>query len=253
MNTRASYGFLDRLKKSCGVGFTLIELLVVIAIIAILAGLLLPALSKAKAASLATKCQNNIKQMMLAVQLFGYDNENYLPEPNWNSPWVAKGWLYDATPGSVPNFANAPYSANPELAYQGGLLYTYVQTMTVYRCPAEKTNMIASYSSRANKMTSFLMNGAVCGYGAIGGKSYLVERFQPTDIIYWQAAEPNPGDWNDGSSSPAEGIANTHNQGTSIGVVDGHVEYVKTVDFVTEAAIPTRTRLFCSPASTTGH
>jgi len=121
-------GHVERPPRHPSIGFTLIELLVVIAIIAILAGMLLPALAKAKAKATGISCLNNTKQLMLGYLMYaGDNNEKVLDAANW----VGSGWL-DWTIAAV----NTNFSL---LVGSNSLIAPYIgQSRNVFQCPADK-------------------------------------------------------------------------------------------------------------------
>jgi prepilin-type N-terminal cleavage/methylation domain-containing protein len=141
--------------------FTLIELLVVIAIIAILAAMLLPALSRAKNKALATYCMNNERQLTLAWLMYPDDNNSQLVQnvgdaqpavlPSGGPGYVPNGtWCYGNV-STLPDETNGTWLTS-------SLLGPYAKSIPVYKCPGDSGNPTGTPRVRSISMNCF-MNG----------------------------------------------------------------------------------------------
>ena len=119
--------------------FTLIELLVVIAIIAILAAMLLPALSKAKARAQGTRCLSNVKQLQLAWQLYADDNGDVIPPSAGGSPATNQSWC-------AGNFSANPPDKTDLNLIKNSLMGPLASSTGIYKCPGDTTDNVRSFS-----------------------------------------------------------------------------------------------------------
>jgi len=222
------------LPKRRVVGFTLIELLVVIAIISILAALLLPALSKAKAQAQSTACLNHLKQLQVAWELYAGENGDALVlnkdgddgTGNWVSlpgSWVLGNATMDVTTTNI----------------ETGALFPYVKTVAIYHCPTDKSTVTTD--SRLLRTRSYglqmWLNGTEEGQFYIRRQTRSAQIPNPSkvfafiDVSQWLidsgvfCIDPNAPELGAEQDNWCYQPSDRHSQGANLSFVDGHVEH----------------------------
>jgi prepilin-type N-terminal cleavage/methylation domain-containing protein/prepilin-type processing-associated H-X9-DG protein len=243
-------------------GFTLIELLVVIAIIAILAALLLPTLAKSKEQSQGIKCISNLRQLTLGWAMYNGDNRDYFVV-NGNNGDSPGGTVAAPTPGVNPQWCPDDMSQGADVPgeqisipwIQAGLLYPYVGSPGVYRCPADSStynpanNTVYPIGSGGTpRARSMSMNAWVSPSAGAAG---AYEEGTPAYRIYyktsdlsvpgpaglWLLIDENPYSINDGyfldipvNDGWTDCPASYHNRACGISFCDGHAQIRKWTD-----------------------
>jgi prepilin-type N-terminal cleavage/methylation domain-containing protein/prepilin-type processing-associated H-X9-DG protein len=217
-----------------GGAFTLIELLVVIAIIAILAALLLPAISRVPDKSKQAACANNLRQLSLASQIYTADNDGKLVE-NFPTGQNTNSWV-------LGNLKIANNATNENLL-KLGKLFPYASHLGVYRCPADISQVGGFARIRSFSMNSWLGSREMEPMTYAAARSYRTFVREPELLAagpakIWEFIDENEITLDDGwflvtmdDSRPfASQPATRHNRGYDLAFADGHAERYKLRD-----------------------
>ena len=238
-------------KRASAPAFTLIELLVVVAIIAILAAMLLPALSKAKQSGYRAADLNNLKQLGVTMNIVVSDNDDRLPWANWlsgeESAPAPMGWLYTR---------DLAASGQAQFPQQSGSFWPVLRNPKLFLCPSDDTNA-PLFKLRPQQLSSYVINGAICNYGSAVDHEPKLSQMNPAGVAFWECNNSTPDEnmsnFNDGSSSPDENTSVRHGKVAILGSFDGSAQLMLLTVWKQKVEQPGANELWCYPGSPDGH